>query len=132
MNQPQNVAVATMAELQQVIGGIMGLHTCIPSASDHLGLDMAQVGIFCRNTPGGKKGEQLWQEFKGRMKASSNENYDFTSFMTEVLAEAGHPLPASTYKCVVCETIWTETQLLGDATHKTCGDPCCGANVREV
>lgn len=39
---------------------------------------------------------------------------------------------AGTYQCVVCETFWDKTQLLGESGHMTCGDALCGANVEKV
>jgi len=54
---------------------------------------MEQVGIFIRNTPGKKKGEELWREFTSRRdRSGAPEDYSFVTFMSEVLAEAGHPV----------------------------------------
>jgi len=88
------VPPATMDELNRVAENLLGLMRCIPAASDHLGLDMRQVGVFCRNTPGKKTGEALWREFTSRRDApDAPQGYGFTNFMREVLAEAGYPLP---------------------------------------
>jgi hypothetical protein len=92
MNALQETPEVTLEELQQTMDGIYGLMRCIPQASDLLGLSMCQVGIFCRNTPGGKKGEELWREFTSRRNAKPDGTYNFTHFMEEVLAEAGHTI----------------------------------------
>lgn len=57
------VAPATADELYEMSGGVIGLMKHFPVEGDKLGLDMRQAGIFCRNTPGGKKGLALWQEY---------------------------------------------------------------------
>jgi hypothetical protein len=87
-----NISPVTMKELNDVTDDLTGLMVCIPSASDQLGLDMRQIGIFCRNTPGGKKGEALWIEFTTRRDKQPKGEYDFKNFMKEVLTEAGHPI----------------------------------------
>ncbi|HWP61776.1 MAG TPA: hypothetical protein VN495_04195 [Candidatus Paceibacterota bacterium] len=82
----------TLAEMQEVIGGIFGLAKCIPGAAEVLALSNRQIGIFVRNTPGGKKGEELWREFTRRRDSwQGSEPYSFTDFVREVLAGAGHP-----------------------------------------
>ena len=92
MKTLDGVPEATMKELEAVTDGIFGLMTCIPRAADQLGLDMRQVGIFCRNTPNGAKGEALWREFTSRRDSPKTPGYGFTHFMRDVLAEAGHPI----------------------------------------
>lgn len=79
-------------ELEAVAGGIFGLMQCIPAASKQLNLTNEQIGIFLRNTPDGKKGEELWKEFRRRQADKGGDEYTFITFMREVLSEAGHPV----------------------------------------
>jgi hypothetical protein len=37
-----------------------------------------------------------------------------------------------TYQCLVCGLLWDKANLLGNSTHKTCGDACCGGNVKKI
>jgi CspA family cold shock protein len=82
----------TWKELEAVTGGIFGLMQCIPSASKELNLSNQQIGIFLRNTPDRKKGEELWKEFRRRQADKGSDEYTFITFMREVLSEAGHPV----------------------------------------
>ncbi len=83
----------TFEELAATIDGVYGLRMCIADSTRQLQLSSIQVAIFCRNTPGGAKGEALWNTFKARRDApNAQKDYDFGQFMKEVMAEAGHPI----------------------------------------
>ncbi|MDP3795207.1 MAG: hypothetical protein Q8R13_04770 [bacterium] len=87
------VVPATDEELCEMHGGIIGLMKHFPVEGDKLGIDLRQAGIFCRNTPGGKKGLELWQEYVSRRDApTAPVNYHFGRFICEVLADAGYPI----------------------------------------
>ena len=96
----------TWNELEAVAGGIYGLMQCIPAASTELKLSNEQIGIFLRNTPDGKKGEELWKEFRRRQADKGSDEYTFITFMREVLSAAGHPVTLKgqevTGFCPVC------------------------------
>jgi len=89
----KGVPPVTDEELRQMHGGIIGLIKNFAVEGDGLGIDLRQVGIFCRNTPGGKKGLELWQEYAERRdKWGGEANYDFADFIREILETAGYPL----------------------------------------
>ncbi len=79
----------TPEEMMDVLGKT-GMAELACMAAGTLGLTNAQVGIFIRNTPGGKKSDELLDEFM-RRNADTGDGYNFCTFMREVLAEAGHP-----------------------------------------
>lgn len=82
-----------IANVMNTIDGVDGLIFIIPFAMGKLGLSARQINIFCQNTPEGKKGEELWMEYICRRNAKEAvAGYDFCSFISEVLVEAGHPL----------------------------------------
>jgi len=76
--------------LQETIGDELGLKTCIPLASDTLGLSDDQIVAFCEATP---NGETLWKKFRAqRNSPDTPADYDFMTFMVEVLAKTDHPV----------------------------------------
>ena len=91
--KPTKIAAMTDDEFSEMTGGIIGLVKHFSIEGDKLGLSLRQAGIFCRNTPRGKKGLELWSEFVRRRGAwGGHANYDFADFIREVLAAAGCPL----------------------------------------
>lgn len=99
-NVASDSAIPSLEEaLLEVADSITGLQYGIRVASDQLGLTSEQIGIFVRNTPGNKKGEDLWREFTSRRdKVGDQEDYNFARFMIEVLAEAGFPISTSDHE----------------------------------
>ena len=92
-NVAHDETLSLKEELDEVIDGLIGLMMGISAAGNQLSLTKEQLGIFVRNTPGKKKGEALWLEFKSRRdRLGAPEDYSFVTFMKEVLAEAGHPV----------------------------------------
>lgn len=95
-----NVASHGMPSLQEMLevtDGLIGIQQGIMGATDVLQLTNEQIAIFVRNTPDGKKGEALWQEFRRRQhNKGGDDEYTFVTFVREVLKEAGHPLPGYT------------------------------------
>jgi len=81
---------STREEIERISEGIFGIADSLPKAAAQLNLSEEQIQIFCKNTPGKKKGLKLFDEFKRRRSARSG--YYFNDFMREVLAEAGYPL----------------------------------------
>lgn len=85
----------SLEEMMEVTDGLIGIQQGIMSATDILQLTNEQIGFFVRNTPDGKKGEALWQEFRRRQHdKGGDDEYTFITFVREVLKEAGHPLPS--------------------------------------
>lgn len=81
----QNIAPFSANELEETVGGILGLMVCIPQATDALSIGNDQLGVFCRNTP---NGEELWVQFSTRRDSEeTSADYNFVDFMREVLAE---------------------------------------------
>lgn len=76
----------------EVIDGIIGIQAGLMAAVDCDGMSMEEVGVFVRNTPNGKKGEALWLEFTSRRdQPDQAEDYNFVTFMREVIDEAKLP-----------------------------------------
>ena len=89
----QKVRYARPQEIVCAADNIVAMIANIMLSSAQLGLNMRQVGIFCRNTPGHKTGEDLWSVYCSRENSHpKREHYNFAKFMKEVLAEAGHPI----------------------------------------
>jgi cold shock CspA family protein len=82
----------TWDELEAVTDGVFGLMQCIPAASKQLDLSNRHIGVFLRNTPGGKRGEELWKEFRRRQADKGSDEYSFVTFMREVLSQSGCPV----------------------------------------
>jgi len=75
----------SMEEIIDVVGGIFGLQQCIMNSVDRGGVTMQEIGVFVRNTPDGKKGEELWREFtRRRDDPAQKEHYSFVDFIREV------------------------------------------------
>ena len=80
-------SIPSPEELTAVTDGIIGIQMAIMSAEGH-GLTVEQIGIFVRNTPDNKKGDELWLEFTSRRdKPDAKEDYDFVDFIREVIAD---------------------------------------------
>jgi hypothetical protein len=74
---------------ESVAEGIIGIQMGIIAAVRQDGLKMEQIQSFVQHTPGGKRGEALWDEFRRRrMQPNQKEDYDFTNFIREVITEA--------------------------------------------
>src|SRR3989344_864965 len=52
-------------------------------------LALSQLQNFVRNTPKGKSGEALWDEFHKRKSKSRDKNYGIATFIKQVLVDAG-------------------------------------------
>lgn len=52
-------------------------------------LTLPQLQDFVRNTPKGKRGEALWDEFHRRKAKSRDKKYGIATFIKEVLVDAG-------------------------------------------
>jgi|GEM_PF-2133033 len=95
-----------LEKLNQTIGGVFALMACIKSASNALGLTNEQIMAFCDATP---NGEELWKKFTAKRDSPDTpEDYNFISFMTEILANIDQPkkvvatrLHALPYLCVL-------------------------------
>jgi len=75
--------------LEETIGNTLGLMTSIPIAIGALKLSDDQVKAFCKAT---SNGGELWRKFTERRDSSETpKNYDFRSFMGEVLAGTDFP-----------------------------------------
>mgnify|MGYP001562795676 FL=1 len=77
-------------KMQQSSANVFGLMVCIPTVVRELGLKPDQIFAFCDATP---KGEELWRMFTTRRDSKETpDNYNFKSFMIEVLAKTDHPV----------------------------------------
>lgn len=84
-------------EAEAVHQRMLGLVIPILAAKSELKLTDEHLAVFCRNTPGGKKGEALWDEFKSRQRKHAETHityYLFSDFMREVIESEGFPLPS--------------------------------------
>ena len=88
IKQTTSTAIPSFEELTAITDGVIGVQMGIQSAADNHGVSMEDIGIFVRNTPGGKKGSDLWDEFKSRRdKPGAKEGYGFVHFIREVVAQ---------------------------------------------
>ncbi len=88
----RGVPEVTAEEIDTVADGNEELTRTILVTVSLLHMDARRVGIFCRNTPGGKKGDALWREFTERVQKNATNDYSFEHFMQETIAEAGYPI----------------------------------------
>jgi hypothetical protein len=89
IKQISSAGIPTYEELTSVADNIIGVRMGIMGAVDHHGVSMEDIGTFVRNTPDGKKGSDLWDEFKShRDKPGAQEGYCFADFIKEVVAQA--------------------------------------------
>lgn len=76
--------------LQESAGDVFGLMTCIPHTVKGLGLSIDQIKAFGEATP---NGEELWLKYTARRDCRATPaDYDFKSFVIEVLASTDHPI----------------------------------------
>lgn len=78
-------------EVVEVLGEDPTLVLLMAMAAESLKLTNAEVGIFVRHTPAGKRGNELYEEYERRCNEQLPGEYTFATFVRETLAAAGHP-----------------------------------------
>jgi len=77
-------------KMKQSAANVFGLLACFHAVVPELGLNPDQIIAFCDATP---KGEELWRMFTARRDSEeTTEDYNFKSFMIEILAKTDHPV----------------------------------------
>lgn len=78
--------MSILEKLKETVGTTLGLMMAVPTAIAELRLNPEQIEIFCDNTP---NGSELWEAFtKRRDDPAADKDYDFISYVKEVLDEA--------------------------------------------
>ena len=89
MNPFEKIELAARM-MKEAIGNVLGLMTAVPLTVRSLRLNVDQIIAFCDAVP---KGEELWVRFRTRRdRPDAPADYNFESFVVEILATTDHPV----------------------------------------